>query len=104
MLIIDCQALHGVQSSEPDTWDKDETPDDADKIRGELAGQKKHGFDWADSFGDTESMFRTIKQLGYKTVLSSALQGAGLYNWPSYDPTVEANLDKYWAAIVVASG
>jgi alpha-glucosidase (family GH31 glycosyl hydrolase) len=52
------------------------------------------------SFGDTEQMFKTVKQLGLKTILSSALQGRGLYNWPSYDPTVKANLDKYWAAIV----
>ncbi|MHC4617707.1 MAG: TIM-barrel domain-containing protein, partial [Planctomycetota bacterium] len=79
---------------------KDQTPEDADQIRSKLARQKKHGFDWAESFGDTEAMFRITKQLGYKTVLSSALQGPGLYNWPSYDPTVKSNLDKYWARIV----
>jgi alpha-glucosidase len=99
VLIIDCQALHGVQSSSPEEWDKGKTPEDAEKIRGDLGVQKKTGFDWADSFGDTEQMFSIIKQLGFKTVLSSALQGPGLYNWPSYDPTVKANVEKYWAAI-----
>jgi alpha-glucosidase len=99
VLIIDCQALHGVHSSSPEESDKDKTPEDADQIRRNLARHKKHGFDWAESFGDAEEMFRTIKPLGYKTILSSALQGPGLYNWPSYDPTVKANLDKYWARI-----
>jgi alpha-glucosidase len=98
VLIIDCQALHGVHSSKPKDWDKDKTPADADKIRSDVRKQKKTGFDWADSFGDTEEMFSIVKELGFKTILSSALQAPGLYDWPSYDPTVKPNLDKYWAA------
>jgi len=95
VLIIDCQALHGVHSSSPEEWDKG----DAEQIHGKDVLHEKHGFDWAESFGDTEEMFLTIKALGYKTILSSALQGRGLYDWASYDPTIQANPDKYWARI-----
>jgi alpha-glucosidase (family GH31 glycosyl hydrolase) len=98
VLILDCQALHGVRPSKPENWDDDVSV--GGKRGPDGKGQIKSGFDWAMSFGDTEQMFKTVKQFGLKTILSSALQGRGLYDWPSYDPTVEANLDKYWAAIV----
>ncbi|MHC4527361.1 MAG: glycoside hydrolase family 31 protein, partial [Planctomycetota bacterium] len=96
VLIIDCQALHGTSVTAPEKWDDDESVGKG--VSGDK-GSTKIGFDWADSFGDTEAMFHVVKQLGYRTVLSSALQGPGLYDWPSYDPTVKANLDKYWAAV-----
>jgi len=100
VLTIDFQALHGVQPFGRESWDKDESGADAKKIRKQGQKQNKGGFEWADSFGDTGKMFSVIKRLGFKTILSSALQGSGLYAWPSYDPTIRANLDKYWAAIV----
>ena len=103
-LIIDCQAFYGVEHRDKKTkirkqdWDDDKETAPVYKNRKEQVADK-HGMDWAEGFGDTEEMFTTVKRLGFKTVLSSALQGPELYNWASYDPTVKANLDKYWNTV-----
>jgi alpha-glucosidase (family GH31 glycosyl hydrolase) len=96
VLIIDCQSLNGVRPGPPENWDKDQASEKPEHLR----DIEKTGFDWAVGFGDTEAMFSHIKKLGYKTVVSAALQGTGLYNWPSYDPTIKKNTDDFWATIV----
>ena len=100
-LIIDCQAYYGIEQRDKKNkirkqdWDND-TPTAELYSKQEERIETKHGMDWAEGFGDTEAMFRIVKKLGFKTIISTALQGPELYNWPSYDPTVKANLDRYW--------
>ncbi|MHC4482518.1 MAG: glycoside hydrolase family 31 protein, partial [Planctomycetota bacterium] len=94
VFIIDCQALAGTDWGTSHVWAGDEPDKPGERTDSNAGKPERSGFDWAESFGDTELMFGTIERLGFKTILSSALQGRGLYNWPNYDPTVPQKTEK----------
>ncbi|HUT30783.1 MAG TPA: TIM-barrel domain-containing protein [Sedimentisphaerales bacterium] len=91
VLIIDCQAYQDAkeQPAKPDEEDNGEARGPAEKKEPQF-----RNYQWGTAFGDTVAMFETIKSLGFKTILSSGIQGP-LYDWPDYDPTVPWKTRKF---------
>jgi alpha-glucosidase (family GH31 glycosyl hydrolase) len=54
------------------------------------------GFKWAPIFPDVAPMYKTLKQMGFKTGLSTALFHP-LFDWKKYDPTMMSICKQYWA-------
>ncbi|HUW17983.1 MAG TPA: TIM-barrel domain-containing protein [Sedimentisphaerales bacterium] len=91
VLIIDCQAYQDAkeQPPKPGDGDNNEARNPADRKEPQF-----QNYEWGTAFGDTAAMFETIKSLGFKTILSSGIQGP-LYDWPNYDPTVPWKTRKF---------
>ena len=57
-------------------------------------------FEWDKSYENFKQMYEYIDKKGFKTAFSCALFD-DLYDWKTYDPTVEADVKKYWAMHVL---
>ena len=105
VLIIDCQAYKRTKKkgekdaaapipTKPENWGNDTV-----RPASYYTGRPASNYEWAESFGDTKKMFETIKPLGFKTILSSGVQGP-LYDWIAHDPTVPEECERLAATFL----
>jgi len=54
------------------------------------------GFKWSSLYPNPGRMYDALNRMGMKTTISTALF-KDIYDWKTYDPTIEEICEKYWA-------